>query len=118
MNKETKDTLKKVAGYAETEKKNLAKKMCEMTAAAAILLVAFIVMRAMGLVDTASSYKNFADFRKYVIEYAQKEINELSDMKFDFETITKGRKTIAVKFIIQFKNSVERFKTNYLVENL
>lgn len=62
MNKETKDTLKKVAGYAETEKKNLAKKMCEMTAAAAILLVAFIVMRAMGLVDTASSYKNFADF--------------------------------------------------------
>ena len=30
MNKETKDTLKKVADYAETEKKNLAKKMCDI----------------------------------------------------------------------------------------
>lgn len=62
MNKETKDTLKKVADYAETEKKKLAKKMCDMTAGAVILLVAFIVMRAMGLVDTTSSYKNLADF--------------------------------------------------------
>lgn len=62
MNKETKDTLKKVADYAEVEKKNLAKKMCDMTAAAVLLLVAFVVMRAMGLVDTTSSYKNFADF--------------------------------------------------------
>ena len=61
MNKETKDTLKKVADYAETEKKKLAKKMCDITAAAAILLVAFMVMRDMNLADTARAYKNFAD---------------------------------------------------------
>ena len=36
MDKETKDTLKKVADYAETEKKRLAKKMCDMTAGAAV----------------------------------------------------------------------------------
>ena len=62
MDKETKDTLKKVADYAETEKKILARKMCDMTAGAAILLLAFIVLREMGLVDATSSYKNLADF--------------------------------------------------------
>ena len=62
MDKETKDTLKKVADYAETEKKRFAKKMCDMTAGAAVLLFAFVVMREMGLVDTTSSYKNLADF--------------------------------------------------------
>jgi len=62
MDKETKDTLKKVADYADAEKKRLAKKMCDMTAGAAILLMAFIVMRELGLVDTTSSYKNLADF--------------------------------------------------------
>ena len=62
VNEEAKDTLKKVADYAETEKKMLAKKMCKMTAGAAILLLAFVVMRELGLVDTTSSYKNLADF--------------------------------------------------------
>ena len=33
-----------------------------MTAGAAVLLFAFVVMREMGLVDTTSSYKNLADF--------------------------------------------------------
>lgn len=33
-----------------------------MTAGAAILLLAFVVMGEMGLVDTTSSYKNLADF--------------------------------------------------------
>lgn len=49
-------------------------------------------------------YKNFKDFRKKILETAQKEINTLSDMKFNFEPITKGRKTVKVKFLIQFKD--------------
>ena len=53
-------------------------------------------------------YKNFKDFRKYVIETAQKEINNLSDMQFDFEPLTKGRKTVAIKFTIKNKNCLER----------
>ena len=62
MNKETKDTLKKVADYAGEEKKNLAKKMHDMTAGAAVLLAAFEVMRGMGLLDITSSYRNLGDF--------------------------------------------------------
>ena len=56
------DILIELAEYAEIEKKRLAKKMCDMTAGAAVLLFAFVVMREMGLVDTTSSYKNLADF--------------------------------------------------------
>lgn len=53
-------------------------------------------------------YKNFKDFRKRIIETAQKEINDLSDMQFDFEPLAKGRKTIAIKFTIKNKNCLER----------
>lgn len=53
-------------------------------------------------------YKNFKDFRKKVLEMAQKEINTLSNMHFDFEPITKGRKTIRVKFLIHFKDTMNR----------
>ena len=60
-------------------------------------------------------YTNFKDFRKKVIEVAQREINTLSDMKFDFEPITKGRKTVKIKFLIQYKNDLERLSSN--VEN-
>lgn len=62
-----------------------------------------------------NKYKNFKDFRKYVLETAQKEINSLSDMKFDFEPITKGRKTIKVKFLIQFKDIMGRLDSE--IEN-
>ena len=57
-------------------------------------------------------YKNFKDFRKKVIETAQKEINALSDMLFDFQPITKGRKTVKVKFIIKFKDTISRLQSN------
>ena len=50
-----------------------------------------------------SKYKNFKDFRKKIIEIAQREINSLSDIKFDFEPITKGRKTVKINFLIKLK---------------
>lgn len=59
-----------------------------------------------------NKYKNFKDFRKKVIETAQKEINVLSDMLFDFQPITKGRKTVKVKFIIKFKDTISRLQSN------
>lgn len=61
LNEETKDTLKKVADYAETEKKILARRMCAMTVGAVILLAAFAVLRELGLIDTTSTYENLAD---------------------------------------------------------
>lgn len=49
------------------------------------------------MVDTIKSYANFKDFRKYVLEKAQTEINELTDINVYFEPIKKGRKVIKLK---------------------
>lgn len=54
----------------------------------------------------------YPDFRRKVLEIAQEEINTLSDMQFNFEPITKGRKTVKVKFIIKFKDTISRLQSD------
>lgn len=60
------------------------------------------------MVEDIKSYKEFAPFRQKVLEKAQEEINELTDLNIYFEPITKGRKVIKVKFRIDEKNPIER----------
>lgn len=59
-------------------------------------------------VENVKSYVNFKDFRRYVLEKAQEEINELTDININFEPVTKGRKVVKVKFRIEQKNPIER----------
>lgn len=60
------------------------------------------------MVEDVKSYNNFKDFRIYVLEKAQSEINELTDLNIHFETILKGRKVVKVKFKIECKNAIEK----------
>lgn len=60
------------------------------------------------MVDNVKSYKDFSLFRTKVLEKAQEEINELTDLNIYFEPILKGRKTVKVKFRIESKNAIER----------
>jgi plasmid replication initiation protein len=60
------------------------------------------------MVDDVKSYKDFSLFRTKVLEIAQREINELTDITIYFETITKGRKVVKVKFKIIQKDAMER----------
>lgn len=46
----------------------------------------------------------YPDFRRKVLEIAQREINEYTDLNVLFEPITKGRKTIAIYIHIKKKN--------------
>lgn len=46
------------------------------------------------------TYKNFATFRKKVLDMASEEINNASDIKFTYEEIKTGRKVTAIKFHI------------------
>lgn len=55
------------------------------------------------MVDNVKSYKNFADFQKRVLDIAQEEINELTDLTISFEPITQGRKVVQVRFRIREK---------------
>ena len=43
-----------------------------------------------------------------LLQKAQKEINELTDLNIYYEPITKGRKVVKVKFRIEQKNPMER----------
>ena len=46
------------------------------------------------------SYDKYGLFRTYVLDMAYREINDYSDISFDFEPIKKGRKVTSIKFII------------------
>lgn len=61
-------------------------------------------LKKMLMVEDIKSYRNFKDFRKHVIEIAQEEINELTDISVSFNPILKGRKVIKVEFKIELKN--------------
>lgn len=62
------------------------------------------------MVNKIKSYERFPDFRRYVLEKAQEEINRLTDLTISYETITKGRKVVKIKFLIKQKGVAERMK--------
>ena len=58
-------------------------------------------------VENVKSYTRFPDFRRYVLEIAEREINELSDLIISYEPITKGRKVVGIKFNIKQKGAMD-----------
>lgn len=61
------------------------------------------------MVDDIKSYDRFPDFRRFVLEKAQEEINELTDIRIYYEPIRKGRKVVKIKFKIEQKTPMERY---------
>lgn len=53
------------------------------------------------------SYEKYSFFKMKVLQQAQKEINEYSDIYFDFEEIKEGRKVVALKFFIHSNKKAE-----------
>lgn len=63
------------------------------------------------MVDDVKSYANFNLFKTKVLEIAQREINEMTDIDFQFTPVIKGRggKTVAVTFTIKNKLPIDRY---------
>lgn len=61
------------------------------------------------MVDTVKSYNRFPDFRRKVLDIALREINELTDLQVTYETITKGRKVVALEFDIKEKSNIKKY---------
>lgn len=59
-------------------------------------------------VETVKSYERFPDFRRKVLEVAEREINELTDINIKYEAIKKGKKVIKINFLIELKSPLER----------
>lgn len=59
-------------------------------------------------------YPLYADFKRYIIKQAQKEINLKTDISFDFEEIKTGKKVTSIKFIISSASVLSEVAvTNY-----
>ena len=61
-------------------------------------------LKSLLAVENVKSYNNFKDFRRFVLEKAQYEINEYTDINISFEPVTKGRKVVEIIFHIKNKN--------------
>lgn len=61
------------------------------------------------MVESIKSYSNIAEFKRRVLEPAQKEINELTDINIYYEYITKGKKTVKIKVNIIAKKNMEKW---------
>lgn len=59
-------------------------------------------------VENVKSYVRFPDFRRYVLEIAEREINELTDINISYEAIKKGKKVIKINFLIKDKKPLDR----------
>lgn len=59
-------------------------------------------------------YKDFRNFKKFVLDIVTKEINEYTDIDIDYNKITEGRKTTGIKFSIKDKVDEEDLILNNL----
>ena len=67
------------------------------------------------MVDNIKSYNSDNSlFRIKVLEPAQSEINQFSDISFDFEMLKRGRSFYAVRFTVVYKNMRERMEADIL----
>lgn len=64
------------------------------------------------MVDDIPSYSNYKDFRRRVLEPAQKEINAFTEINISFEPIYQGRKVVKIKFGIVSKNTIEKIQAD------
>ncbi len=63
----------------------------------------FTIKELKELLMLEDKYNQFRDFNKSVIKLTMDEINQLTDINITVEHVKKGRKVIAIKYIIQSK---------------
>lgn len=62
--------------------------------------------------------KRYPDFRRKVLELAQREINEYTDLNVYFEPMSKGRKVEQIRIHITEKSEIERIANEYKVNEI
>ena len=65
-----------------------------------------------GIEPDQSSYANWKDFKRRVLDPAVTEVSYKSNKTVTYETVHTGRKIVAVRFLITEKDSIETLKIN------
>ena len=68
------------------------------------------------ILEIEEKYKKYNDFKKYVLEIAEREINEKTDITISFEEIKTGKKVTAIKFLISAKKEIKSIKNKAEIE--
>ena len=72
--------------------------------------------------EAPTSYNNFANFKKFVLEKAKEEINEISDIIYDYEPIKSGRKVTHIRSTIKSKNkniiNYKKMSVEYILKTI
>lgn len=72
--------------------------------------------------EAPDSYKNFANMKKYVLDKAKEEINEITDIIFDYEAIKTGRKVTHIRSTIKSKNkniiNYKKMSVGYIIATI
>lgn len=68
--------------------------------------------------DCPKSYCNFSNFKSRVLDVAEKEINETSDINFTYETTKKGNKVTGIKSYISSKPKLKNNKEIAIDKNV
>lgn len=63
------------------------------------------------------NYTNFADFKRFALEPAVKEINKYTDIIIDYLVEKEGRKVVRIKFFMAKKTKAELLRTEWNIEN-
>lgn len=61
--------------------------------------------------ELTDKYSRFSNFKSFVLEPAKKEINKLSDIKFNYEIIKIGRKPYKINFIFSKNSNANKTKS-------
>lgn len=68
---------------------------------------------------SAENYIRFPDLKRYVLDIAMREINDLSDITVTYEIIKEGRRYAKLDFSIKHKKGLdERIKTLSMIDNV
>ena len=67
---------------------------------------------------SAEKYARFPDFKRYILDRAMREINDLSDLSVTYVIIKKGRQYAQIEFSMKIKKDMkERIKTWVKIDN-
>jgi plasmid replication initiation protein len=58
------------------------------------------------MVGATDRYQEYHNFKKRVLTSSQNEIEEKTDISFDYEEIKQGRKVVSIRFIIHSKSNI------------
>ena len=63
-----------------------------------------------------NKYPNFGDFKRRVLDMAQKHIKKSTPLIFTYQTIKEGRKVVALKFLVEKNPNLANFQLEFQLE--